>query len=92
MYVTNIWTGQKGGHAFLFLGLRFFVFSSFLLFAWWPPLLFLVRNYLVTKGRGTKRARVTRGSRNPKHGKGKHKVVSGRRTWARVVANQRINA
>jgi hypothetical protein len=31
-------------HAFLFLGLSFF-FPSFLLFAWWPPLLFLVRNY-----------------------------------------------
>jgi hypothetical protein len=30
-------------HAFMFLGLRFF--SSFLLFAWYPPLLFLVRNY-----------------------------------------------
>jgi hypothetical protein len=29
-------------HAFLFLGLRFF--SSFLLFAWWLMLLFLVRN------------------------------------------------
>jgi hypothetical protein len=27
---------------------RAYVFSSFLLFAWWPPLLFLVRiNYLV---------------------------------------------
>jgi hypothetical protein len=29
-------------HAFLFLGLRFP--PSFLLFAWWPPLPFLVRN------------------------------------------------
>jgi hypothetical protein len=29
--------------AFLFLWLT--VFSSFLLFAWWPPLLFLVRNF-----------------------------------------------
>jgi hypothetical protein len=29
-------------HDFLFLGLR--VFPSFLVFAWWPPLLFLVRN------------------------------------------------
>jgi hypothetical protein len=34
--------------AFLFLGLRFF--SSFLLFAWWPPLLFLVRNCFNYKG------------------------------------------
>jgi hypothetical protein len=31
-------------HAFMFLGLRFF--PSFLLFAWWPPLLFLVRKVL----------------------------------------------
>jgi hypothetical protein len=29
-------------HAFLFLGLRFFP-PFFLFFAWWPPLLFLVR-------------------------------------------------
>jgi hypothetical protein len=29
--------------AFLFLGLRFF--PLFWFFAWWPPLLFLVRNY-----------------------------------------------
>jgi predicted membrane protein len=34
-------------HAFLFLGLLFF--PSFLLFAWWPPLLFLVRNYCIHK-------------------------------------------
>jgi hypothetical protein len=27
------------------------------------------------KGRGNKRARVTRGSRNPKHGKRKHYIV-----------------
>jgi hypothetical protein len=31
--------------AFLFLGLRFF--SSFLLFAWWPPLLFLVKDFSI---------------------------------------------
>jgi hypothetical protein len=31
-------------HAFLFLGFRFFF--SFLLFAWWSPLLFLARSYL----------------------------------------------
>jgi hypothetical protein len=29
-------------HAFLFLGL---IFSSFLLFAWWSPLLFLIISY-----------------------------------------------
>jgi hypothetical protein len=27
------------------------------------------------KGRGTKMARVTKGSRNPKHGKGKHYIA-----------------
>ena len=31
-------------HAFLFLGLRFFL-PFFLFLAWWPPLLFLLRNY-----------------------------------------------
>jgi len=31
-------------HAFLFLGLRFFL-PFFLFLAWWPPLLFLVRNF-----------------------------------------------
>jgi hypothetical protein len=31
-------------HAFLFLGLRF-IFPPFFFCAWWPPLLFLVRNF-----------------------------------------------
>jgi hypothetical protein len=34
--------------AFMFLGLKFLI-PSFLLFAWWPPLLFLVRNYVKYK-------------------------------------------
>jgi hypothetical protein len=35
-------------HAFLFLGLSFFL-PFFLFFAWWPPLLSLVRNFLQEK-------------------------------------------
>jgi hypothetical protein len=67
----------------MFLGLRFFPFF-FLLLGWWSPLLFLVtmidymKNNVSTdmvKGRGNKRAIVTRGSRNPKHGKRKHYIV-----------------
>jgi hypothetical protein len=32
-------------HAFLFLGLRFFL-PFFLFLAWWPPLLSLLRNFI----------------------------------------------
>jgi hypothetical protein len=32
-------------------------------------------NTEMEKGRANKRARVTRGSRNPRHGKGKHSIV-----------------
>jgi hypothetical protein len=53
----------------MFLGLRFFPPFFLFSFAWWPPLLFLVRIFYIESGRGNKRARVTRGSRNPRHSK-----------------------
>jgi hypothetical protein len=39
------WAVLTMWHAFLFLGLGFFF--SFLLLAWWPPLLFLVKQFLI---------------------------------------------
>jgi hypothetical protein len=43
-------------HAFMLLGLRFF--SSFLLFAWWPPMLFLVRFFFSRISSGNHQSKV----------------------------------
>jgi hypothetical protein len=41
-------------------------------------------------GRGTKRARVTRGSRNPKHGKRKHYIVHKPTSISKYVTSEYV--
>jgi hypothetical protein len=43
--LSRNWAALTLWHAFEFLGLRLLVSPSFLLSAWWPPLVFLVKIY-----------------------------------------------